>query len=52
VGTIFLFFDITVEELRAGLAGMALTISVAGLHRFFVRRRKSYKYDCTSNRAG
>lgn len=30
--------DISLEELRAGLAEIGLAISVAGLHRFFVRR--------------
>lgn len=35
--------DITLEELRAGLAEMGLTISVAGLHRFFVRRGMTRK---------
>lgn len=35
--------DITLEELRAGLAGMGLTVSVAGLHRFFVRRGMTRK---------
>ena len=29
--------DISLEELRAGLAEIGLTVSVAGLHRFFVR---------------
>jgi transposase len=35
--------DITLEELRAGLAEMGLTVSVAGLHRFFVRRGMTRK---------
>ena len=35
--------DITLEELRAGLAEMGLTVSVAGLHSFFVRRGMSRK---------
>jgi transposase len=30
--------DISLEELRLALSEMGLTISVAGLHRFFVRR--------------
>jgi transposase len=30
--------DITLEELRAGLSEIGLTVSPAGLHRFFVRR--------------
>jgi transposase len=30
--------DISLEELRLALIEMGLTISVAGLHRFFVRR--------------
>ncbi|NMA97571.1 MAG: IS630 family transposase [Phyllobacteriaceae bacterium] len=30
--------DISLEELRAGLAEIGLIVSVAGLHRFFVRR--------------
>lgn len=35
--------DISLEELRAGLAGIGLTVSVAGLHRFFVRRGMTRK---------
>ena len=35
--------DITLEELRAGLAEMGLIVSVAGLHRFFVRRGMTRK---------
>ena len=35
--------DITLEELRAALAGIGLTVSVAGLHRFFVRRGMTRK---------
>ena len=35
--------DITLEELRTGLAEIGLTISVAGLHRFFVRRGMTRK---------
>ena len=35
--------DITLEELRAGLAEIGLTVSVAGLHRFFVRRGMTRK---------
>lgn len=30
--------DISLEELRAGLAEIGLIVSVASLHRFFVRR--------------
>ncbi len=35
--------DITLEELRARLAEVGLTVSVAGLHRFFVRRGMTRK---------
>ena len=35
--------DISLEELRVGLAGIGLIISVAGLHRFFVRRGMTRK---------
>ena len=35
--------DITLEELRAGLAERGLIVSVAGLHRFFVRRGMTRK---------
>ena len=35
--------DITLEELRAGLAEIGLTVSVAGLHRVFVRRGMTRK---------
>ena len=35
--------DITLEELRTGLAEMGLTVSVAVLHRFFVRRGMTRK---------
>lgn len=35
--------DITLEELRAGLAEMGMTVSVAGLHRLFVRRGMTRK---------
>ena len=35
--------DITLEELRAGLAEIGLTVSVSGLHRFFVRRGMTRK---------
>lgn len=35
--------DISLEELRAGLAEIGLTVSVAGLHRFFVRRGMTRK---------
>jgi hypothetical protein len=30
--------DIALEELRAGLSEMGLTVSVVGLHLFFLRR--------------
>ena len=35
--------DITLEELLSGLAEMGMTVSVAGLHRFFVRRGMTRK---------
>ena len=35
--------DITLEELRSGLAEIGLSVSVAGLHRFFVRRGMTRK---------
>jgi transposase len=35
--------DISLEELRAGLAETGLVVSVAGLHRFFVRRGMTRK---------
>ena len=35
--------DITLGELRAGLAEIGLLVSVAGLHRFFVRRGMTRK---------
>lgn len=35
--------DISLEELRASVAGIGLTVSVAGLHRFFVRRGMTRK---------
>ena len=35
--------DITLEELRAGLAEIGLHVSVASLHRFFVRRNMTRK---------
>jgi transposase len=35
--------DISLEELRAGLAEIGLTVSVAGLHRFFVRHGMTRK---------
>lgn len=35
--------DISLEELRAGLAEIGLTVSVAGLHRFFARRGMTRK---------
>lgn len=35
--------DISLEELRQALVGMGLTVSVAGLHRFFVRRGMTRK---------
>ena len=35
--------DISLEELRAGLTEIGLIVSVAGLHRFFVRRGMTRK---------
>ena len=35
--------DISLEELRAGLLEIGLTVSVAGLHRFFARRGMTRK---------
>lgn len=35
--------DISLEELRTGLAEIGLTVSVAGLHRFFARRGMTRK---------
>ena len=35
--------DISLEEMRAGLAEIGLTVSVAGLHRFFVRHGMTRK---------
>ena len=35
--------DISLEELRASLVEIGLTVSVAGLHRFFVRRGMTRK---------
>jgi transposase len=35
--------DISLEELRAGLLEIGLQVSVAGLHRFFVRRGMTRK---------
>jgi transposase len=35
--------DITLEELRTGLAKIGLAVSVAGLHRFFARRGMTRK---------
>lgn len=35
--------DITLEELRASLIEIGLSVSVAGLHRFFVRRGMTRK---------
>lgn len=35
--------DISLEELRAGLIDIGLTVSVAGLHRFFARRGMTRK---------
>lgn len=35
--------DISLEELRVGLAEIGLTVSVAGLHRFFARRGMTRK---------
>ncbi|AMK17094.1 transposase [Sphingobium sp. MI1205] len=41
--------DITLEELRLALAERGLTVSVAGLHRFFVRRGLTRKKDGPCN---
>ena len=35
--------EISLEELRAGLIEVGLTVSVAGLHRFFSRRGMTRK---------
>lgn len=35
--------DITLEELRLALVEIGLTVSVAGLHRFFARRGMTRK---------
>jgi transposase len=35
--------DISLEELRRALAGKGLVVSIAGLHRFFVRRGMTRK---------
>ena len=35
--------DISLEELRIALAEVGLTVSVAGLHRFFARRGMTRK---------
>jgi len=35
--------DISLEELRQSLAAIGLSVSVAGLHRFFVRRGMTRK---------
>ena len=35
--------DISLEEMRVGLAGIGLIVSVAGLHRFFARRGMTRK---------
>lgn len=43
--------DISLEELRSGLAEIGLTVSVAGLHRFFTRRGMTRKKDWPCNRA-
>lgn len=42
--------DISLEELRTDLAGIGLLVSVAGLHRFFVRRGMTRKKDWPCNR--
>ena len=44
--------DISLEELRLALADAGLVVSVAGLHRFFVRRGMTRKKDWPCNRAG
>ena len=43
---------ITLAELRLALAEMGLTVSVAGLHRFFARRGMMRKKDWPCYRAG
>lgn len=44
--------DITLEELRLALADKGMVVSVAGLHRFFVRRGLTRKKDRSCDRAG
>ncbi|CAM5310988.1 hypothetical protein ATER59S_00865 [Aquamicrobium terrae] len=44
--------DISLEELRLALIEIGLTVSVAGLHRFFVRHGMTRKKDWPCNRAG
>ena len=46
--------DISLEELRAALAEIGLTVSVAGLHRFFVRHglTRKKRLAMQSNRTG
>lgn len=46
--------DISLEELRAGLAEIGLTVSVAGLHRFFARHgiTRKKRLAMRSNRTG
>jgi len=44
--------DITLAELRSALAEMGLAVSVAELHRFFVRRGMTRKKDWLCYRAG
>ncbi len=43
--------DISLEELRLAQAEMGLVVSVAGLHRFFVRRGMARKKDWPCHRA-
>src|SRR5690606_23117946 len=43
--------DLTLEDLRAGLAEIGLTVSVSGLDRFFVHRGMTRKKDCSCDRA-
>jgi transposase len=43
---------ISLEKLRVGLAEIGLTVSVAGLHRFFARHGMMRKKDWPSDRTG
>lgn len=44
--------DISLEELRLALIEVGLHVSVAGLHRFFVRHGMTRKKDWPRDRAG